>query len=224
MDASKEILDCFLQGKFKRMDCPQCENTFLTNVYELGCFDHGKKISVHCTRCKKVFLADTTTQAWSDYVILEKYALGLEYFCDAIQQTQAVQVPFIRRVGVLDEKDRSLDPSCIKLFSPEEPDFRMIYVMERLEHLDEETAAFFTEHVYGMDWKDEQARAEILGWISEKYGQQLSDDIRKLCRYYRDHAEFLAWDLHGDNLMRRRKDGEIVIMDPFALKMPEYTF
>ncbi len=30
------------------------------------------------------------------------------------------------------------------------------------------------------------------------------------------------WDLHGDNLMRRVKDGKIVIMDPFAPKMGDY--
>ncbi len=61
-DSSKEILECFIKGKFKRMNCPQCENTFLTNVYEMKCFDHGKKLSVKCAHCKQVFLADTTAE------------------------------------------------------------------------------------------------------------------------------------------------------------------
>ena len=53
-------------------------------------------------------------------------------------------------------------------------------------------------------------------------GPTLAEDIRKLCRYYREHEAYLSWDLHGDNLMRRTKDGEIVVMDPFAPKMGEY--
>lgn len=222
IDSSKDILECFIKGKFKRMNCPQCENTFLTNVYELKCFDHGKKLSVRCAQCKKVFLANTETSAWANYVILEKYALGLEYFYDAIKQYDLVRVPFIRRVGILDENDINLDPSVVQLFSYAEPDYRMIYVMERLEHLDEADAAFFTEHVYGMDWKDDKTRAEILEWVATSYGETLAEDIRKLCRYYREHEAYLSWDLHGDNLMRRTKDGEIVVMDPFAPKMGEY--
>lgn len=221
-DSSKEILECFVQGKFKRMNCPQCENTFLTNVYELGCFDNGKKLSVKCARCKKIFLANTDTAAWANYVILEKYALGLEYFSHAIQQLDLVKVPFIRRVGVLDEENNNLDPSTIRLFSYDEPDYRMIYVMERLEHLDEADSSFFTEHVYGMDWKDDQARGEVIAWIRERYGDSLAEDIRKLCQYFREHEAHLAWDLHGDNLMRRTKDGEIVVMDPFAPKMGDF--
>ncbi len=55
----------------------------------------------------------------------------------------------------------TLDPSCIHLFSLKEPDYRLIYVMERLEHLDEADTTFFTEHVYDMDWKDDQTRADI---------------------------------------------------------------
>lgn len=221
-DSSKEILECFISGKFKRMDCPQCENTFLTNVYEMKCFDSNRKLSVTCARCKKNFIADTTAESWRDYVILEKYALGLEYFCDAIKQYDLTAVPFIHRVGILAEDDTNLDPSVIKLFTHEEPDFRLIYVMERLEHLDEADSEFFTEHVYGMDWKDESTRNETIGWIKERYGEALAEDIRNLCKYHREHEPYLAWDLHGDNLMRRTKNGEIVVMDPFALKMGDY--
>jgi ribosomal protein S27E len=221
VDSSKEILECFLKGKFKRMNCPQCENTFLTNVYEMKCFNHGRKLSVKCSRCKQTFFADTTGEAWSNYVILEKYALGLEYFCEAIKYHEVESVPFIRRVGILDENDNSLDPSVIRLFSNEEPDYRLIYVMERLEHLDEADAAFFTEHVYGMDWKDDKTRAEIYASVKERYGTTLSEDIRKLCLYFRIHEDHLSWDLHGDNLMRRTRDGKIVIMDPYAPKMGE---
>lgn len=221
-DASEDILACFIKGKFKRMNCPQCENTFLTNVYELKCFDQGKRLSVTCARCKKAFLADTETAAWASYVVLEKYALGLEYFCDAIQQYGLVKVPFIRRVGILDDNDVNLDPSVVKLFSYDEPNYRLIYVMERLEHLDPADSEFFTEHVYGMDWKDEATRAEILDWVKASYGEVLAEDIRKLCRYFREHEAYLAWDLHGDNLMRRTHDGEIVVMDPFAPKMGDF--
>lgn len=105
-------------------------------------------------------------------------ALGLEYFYDAIQQYDLVRVPFIRRVGILDENDINLDPSVVQLFSYAEPDYRMIYVMERLEHLDEADAAFFTEHVYGMDWKDDKTRAEVLEWVATSYGETLAEDIR----------------------------------------------
>lgn len=219
VDASKEILNCFLSGKFKRMDCPQCENTFLTNVYEMHCFDDNRKISITCERCHKSFIADTTSPGWHNYVVLEKYALGLEYFCDAIRQYELTAVPFIRRIGILAEDDTNLDTSVIQLFTHEEPGFRLIYIMERLEHLDDADSEFFTEHVYGMDWKDEKTRHEIFGWIEGRYSKALSEDIRKLCRYHREHEEYLAWDLHGDNLMRRIHDGSIVVMDPFALKM-----
>ena len=70
-----------------------------------------------------------------------------------------------------------------------------------------------------MDWKDEATRRQIIQWIAERYGQPLAEDVRKLCRYFRKHEEFLAWDLHGDNLMRRKSDGVIVVMDPYALKV-----
>ncbi|MGB3919011.1 hypothetical protein J9253_00570 [Thiothrix litoralis] len=222
LDASKEILECFLSGKFKRMDCPQCENTFLTKVYEMKCFDSGKKLNLKCAECKRIFTADTADNAWKNYVLLEKQSLGLEYFLDAIQHHDLKNVPFARRVGVLDEEGQSLDPSCIHMFSFEEPDYRIIYVMERLEHLDEADAEFFTEHVHEIDWMEQVDRAKVWNYIAERYNEALAEDIRKLCQYYREHEKYLSWDLHGDNLMKRVKDGTIVVMDPFAPKMGDY--
>ncbi|MBO0614390.1 hypothetical protein [Thiothrix fructosivorans] len=222
LDSSKEILDCFLSGKFKRMDCPQCENTFLTKVYEMKCFDSGKKLSVKCAECKRLFTADTDHAAWKNYVVLEKQSLGLEYFLDAIQKHKLTNVPFARRVGVLDEEGQPLDPACIHLFTFEEPDYRIIYVMERLEHLDEADAAFFTEHVHDIDWMEQADRLKVWAYVAERYGAALAEDMRKLCLYYRENKKYLNWDLHGDNLMHRMTDGKIVVMDPFAPKMGDY--
>lgn len=223
IDSSQDILDCFLSGKFKRMECPQCENTFLTKVYEMKCFDAGRKLSLKCAECKRLFVADTANEAWRNYVLLEKRALGLEYFMDAIRQYDLQNVPFVRRVGVLDDNDKPLDPSCIQLFSVTEPDYRIIYVMERLEHLDEADANFFTEHVHEIDWMEEAERAKVWQYVAQQYSTDLADDLRKLCQYYRQHQDYLHWDLHGDNLMRSAKDGRIVVMDPFAPKMGEYV-
>lgn len=222
LDSSKAILDCFLNGKFKRMDCPQCENTFLTKVYEMKCFDAGKKLSIRCAECKRNFTADTDSESWRNYVILEKQSLGLEYFMDAIQQSGLQNVPFVRRVGVLDDDGKPLDPTCIHLCSFEEPDYRIIYVMERLEHLNEADSAFFTEHVHNIDWMEQEDRPKVWNYVAERYGAALAEDMRKLCLYYREHQKYLNWDLHGDNLMRSIADGRIVVMDPFAPKMGDY--
>lgn len=222
IEASKNILDCFLDGKFKQMDCPQCENTFLTKVYEMQCFDAGKKVRISCAECKRNFVADTEDHSWKNYVILEKQTLGLEYFCDAIKTGQLKCVPFTRRVGVLDEDGRPLDPGCIRLFTFEEPDYRIIYVMERLAHLSDEDSAFFTEHVHEIDWMDEAERSRVWDLVREHYGAPLADDLHKLYEYYREHQKYLNWDIHGDNLMRRLADGAIVVMDPFAPKMGDY--
>ena len=219
LNASKELLEGFVQGKFKQLNCPQCENTFLTNVYEVQCLDLGSQKAVKCAEVKPAFPADGLHSKWSPYVILEKFALGLEYFQDAIISYELKQVPYMRRLGVLDEHNNVLDPATIQLFKPEEPEYRILYLMERLEHLGEEDAEFFNEYVYGMDWKDKSVRQEIVQWIGQRYGEPLAEDIRKLCLYFRAHEEFLAWDLHGDNLMRRIRDGQIVVMDPYAVKI-----
>lgn len=215
MDTSQQILQCFLEGQYERMQCPQCENTFLTNVYAMHC--DGKDLSLNCKKCHRDFFADSQTGAWNHYVLLEKFSLGLEYFCDAIHQQQLTQIPFIRRIGLLSETDEVLPLERIELFTESDLDYRMIYVMERLEHLDQEDSNFFTEHVHDIDWMEEQDRLEVWGWVNERYGQALADDLRQLCHYYREHQDFVSWDLHGDNLMRTRQ-GKIVVMDPFTPK------
>lgn len=215
---TQAILECFVDGYFKRMNCPQCENTFLTNVYEIHC--NPNRSATDCLSCHSHFF-HTHLHRWEQFVVLEKFALGLEYFCDAIQHCGLTQVPFIRRIGVLDEHNHMLDPKTIQLFTHDEPQYRLIYVMERLEHLDETDAAFFTEHIHNMDWQEEAVRLEIHAALRTRYGDALANDIRQLCLYFREHEDYLAWDLHGENLMRRPHDGRIVIMDPYIPKMGE---
>lgn len=214
MNVSEQILQCFLEGQYERMYCPQCENTFLTNVYAMQC--DGKTL-LNCKRCHRNFFADNENEMWKDYVLLEKFSLGLEYFCHAIEAKKLTQIPFIRRIGVLAEDDQVLPLEYIELFKEAEPDYRIIYVMERLEHLNEEDSKFFTENVHEIDWMEEEDRLRVWGWVKERYGQALAEDLRQLCRYYREHHEFVSWDLHGDNLMRTRQ-GKIVVMDPFTPK------
>lgn len=215
MDASQQILQCFLEGQYERMQCPQCENTFLTNVYAMHC--DGKNLSLNCKKCHRDFFADNKTGEWKHYVLLEKFSLGLEYFCDAIHQQQLTEIPFIRRIGLLSEDDTVLPLEQLEIFSSNEPNYRIIYVMERLEHLNEVDTAFFSEHVHEIDWMEEKDRLEVWAWVKARYGQALADDLRQLCRYYREHRDFVSWDLHGDNLMRTRQ-GKIVVMDPFTPK------
>ena len=218
MDMSEKFLRCLVDGKFERMECPQCENTFLTNVYAMECNETSGTLQLFCEKCRKAFLADLNSPSGRQYVILEKYALGLEYFKDAIKAEQLKNIPFIRRVGVLDENDHILDPNSICLFTHDEPEFRLIYIMERLEHLDDEDVTFFNESVHEIDWMAEAERELVYGWVSERYNQSLAEDIRKLYHYYLQHKDFLAWDLHGNNLMRRADTKEIVIMDPYTLR------
>lgn len=215
MNSSQQILQCFLEGQYERMQCPQCENTFLTNVYAM----HGddKTNSLKCKKCHRNFFSHENGGEWQHYVLLEKFSLGLEYFCDAIHHQQLTEIPFIRRIGLLTEDDTVLALTRIELFKEQEPDYRIIYVMERLEHLNEEDAQFFTHHVHDIDWMDEKDRLEIWAWVKARYGEALAADLRQLCRYYREHQEFVSWDLHGDNLMRTRQ-GKIVVMDPFTPK------
>lgn len=214
MDASQQILQCFLAGQYERLQCPQCENTFLTNVYAIH---HDGSSSLQCKNCHRRFFSDTEAGEWKHYVLLEKFSLGLEYFCDAIQHQPLTEIPFIRRIGLLAEDDTVLPLERIELFKEQEPDYRIIYVMERLEHLNEEDSNFFTDHVHTIDWMAEQERLEVWAWVKDRYGAALAEDLRQLCRYYREHQDFVSWDLHGDNLMRTRQ-GKIVVMDPFTPK------
>ncbi|MFM2320105.1 MAG: hypothetical protein RLZZ215_2726 [Pseudomonadota bacterium] len=218
MDANQQILQCFLEGQYERLQCPQCENTFLTNVYVLHCAD--KPSSLQCKNCQRQFFSaihEPQETDWNHYVLLEKFSLGLEYFCDAIHHQQLTEIPFIRRIGLLAEDDTILPLERIELFNQQEPDYRIIYIMERLEHLNEEDSNFFTEHVHDIDWMEEKDRLEVWTWVKDRYGQALAEDLRQLCRYYREHQEFVSWDLHGDNLMRTRQ-GKMVVMDPFTPK------
>ncbi|HPE59915.1 MAG TPA: hypothetical protein PLB10_06220 [Thiolinea sp.] len=198
------LLKQFLSGHLTQMSCPQCENTFLTNVYQI--------------RDATVPGMPEDAPAGMPFVLLEKHALGLEYFCDAINAYGVQKIPYTRRIAILSENDALLDPSVIRLFSLEEPDYRLVYVMEYLEHLSREDRLFFDEHVHELDWMDEQTRFRIFDWMAERYGADLARDVRLLCRYFRAHETFLSWDLHGNNLMRRPSTGELVILDPFALK------
>ncbi|HPQ94614.1 MAG: hypothetical protein KDI44_04055 [Thiothrix sp.] len=198
------LLKQFLAGQLPQMSCPQCENTFLTNVYQL--------------RDASVSGMPEDAPANVQFVLLEKHALGLEYFCDAITTYGVSKIPYTRRIAILSEDNELLDPDVVRLFRLEEPDYRLLYVMEYLEHLSREDQLFFDEHVHGLDWMDEQTRFRIFDWMSERYGADLARDVRLLCRYFRAHETFLSWDLHGNNLMRRPSTGELVILDPFALK------
>lgn len=101
-----------------------------------------------------------------------KNMLGLEYFNDAIRQHQLTHVPFIKRIGILDECDQTLAPDVVQLFSHEEPDYRLIYIMERLEHLDEADAQFFTDYVYGMDWKMKPPVAKLFNGLPSVMGNR----------------------------------------------------
>lgn len=184
------LLERFLANEFEQIFCEKCMNTFLTNIYDYG-----------------------------EYVILEKFSLGLEYYRDAIAQHVIQHQPRLALLGVLDGmKNEVLDLNTIQLRTHQEPDYRLIYVMEKLKHLAEADEQFFTNRVHEMNWLDEAQRHATLDWISAKYGDTLSQDIRQLCRYYREHQDYIDWDLHGDNLMLRPNTQELVILDPYTLR------
>ena len=187
---NKGILDRFLVGEFEQIFCEKCAMTFLTNVYKYD---------------------DT-------HVLLEKRSLGLEYYCGAIHKKSLKKVPNIQRVGILDEEDNIIDapPSHDVIYSGEETDLRFIYVMEMLKHLDKNDTAFFDCCVKDLEWKDDENRAKILDTTSKRYNIELAQDISSLYDYYKAHENVLAWDLHGDNLMRRIETDEIVILDPYT--------
>ena len=190
------LLERFLANDFEQIFCEKCMNTFLTNIYDYG-----------------------------EYVILEKFSLGLEYYRDAINQQPIQSTPAFALLGVLDGMTNEiLDLNTIQLRTHQEPDYRLIYIMEKLAHLSSEDEAFFTDRVHGLNWLDEAQRHATLEWISEKYGAALSQDIRQLCRYFREHQDYIEWDLHGDNLMRRPTTQELVILDPYTLRhSDDYT-
>ena len=184
-----QVLKDFLAGKYPQIFCEKCEMTFLTNVYEFG----------------------------DDHVLLEKRSLGLEYYCGAIHKMKLKKVPEIYRIGVVDEDDNIVTPpSHEEIYSGNETDYRFIYVMEKLQHLDEEDAAYFDRCVKDLEWQKEEDRKKIYQGVTKRYNAELAQDIEKLYDYYNEHKNVLAWDLHGDNLMRRITNDEIVILDPYT--------
>lgn len=219
MIQKEKIAQCFINGEFERIECPQCENTFLTRVYDVDCIEknNGKPTEISCKKCRKEFLLyKEKTNNTTGYVILEKYALALQYYLDAIQKSNIKNSPQTELIALINEKDEVLDESHLQLFSSEEPDYRLIYLMEKLEHLTEEEETFFDNHVYDLEEKEHQEREEIIRWIAKNYDPSLADDIKKLCLYYRENQAFIQWDLHGHNLMRQPATGKLVILDPFA--------
>ncbi len=188
---NKHILDKFIAGEYQQIFCEKCAMTFLTNVYEYD---------------------DT-------HVLLEKRSLGLEYYCGAIHQKKLTKVPEIERVGILDEDDNIVAaPSQEEIYSGEETDLRFIYIMEKLEHLEEDDIEYFNRCVKDLEWQNDADRKKIFDGVAKRYNPELAQDIIKLYEFYLEHENVLAWDLHGDNLMRRPESGEIVILDPYTRK------
>jgi len=183
------VIQQFIAGDYEQIHCEKCEMTFLTNVY---------------------FYDET-------HVLLEKRSLGLEYYCGAIHEKHLKKVPDIERIGILDEENNSVkQPSDEEVYSGAETDYRFIYIMEKLKHLDETDSAYFDRCVKNLDWEKELDRKKIYQGIEKRYNAELSSDIAKLYDFYRQHDNALAWDLHGDNLMRRIANEEIVILDPYT--------
>ena len=188
----KSILERFSQNEYKQIICDKCMETFLTNVYEYD----------------------------DEHVLLEKRGLGLEYFCHALHEFHLTHIPAIDRIGVLNEDDEIIDlPFGEELFQTDETDYRYIYIMEKLLHLEKEDEEFFNGSTQNLELQSIENKTKVFENINEKYGKTLAEDISDLCRYYREHEDYIAWDLHADNLMRRPKTGEIVILDPYAVKV-----
>jgi len=186
-----KITQQFIAGDYLQIHCKECEMTFLTNVYM---YDDA-------------------------HVLLEKRSLGLEYYCGAIHNKGLTKVPNIQRVGILDEDDNIVQaPSREEIYSGDETDLRFLYVMEKLQHLDQEDRDYFDRCVKDLEWQSEEDRAKIISGVTKRYNIELAQDIAKLYDYYKQHESVLAWDLHGDNLMQRIGNDEIVILDPYTRK------
>ena len=185
------VIHQFIAGDYEQIHCEKCEMTFLTNVFM---FD-------------------------DNHVLLEKRSLGLEYYCGAIHNQGLTKVPNIHRVGILDEDNNIVEsPSQEEIYSGDETDLRFIYVMEKLQHLEETDSTYFDKCTQNFDWKSESDRKEILAGVTQRYNPELAEDILKLYYFYKKHENVLAWDLHGDNLMQRINSKDIVILDPYTRK------
>ncbi len=186
-----KVTQQFIAGEYEQIHCEECEMTFLTNV----------------------FMFDKT------HVLLEKRSLGLEYYCGAIHNKRLSKVPSIQRVGILDEDDNIVQtPSQKAIYSGDETDLRFLYVMEKLQHLDQADRDYFDRCVKDLEWQSEQDRAKIIAGVTKRYNAELAQDIAKLYDFYKQHEGVLAWDLHGENLMQRIGNDEIVILDPYTRK------
>jgi hypothetical protein len=187
------ILTRFINDQYEQVMCDKCRLTFLTQVYD---FDQT-------------------------HVLLEKRSLGLEYFCEAIKVLKLTKIPQVERIGVLDEGGKIIvsPPSRQAIFSGQETDYRYIYVIEKLEHLDDNDTVFFNQCVKDLDWKNNNERHHILGVVKQYYGEHLADEISLLYDFYAKHKKVLAWDLHGDNLMKKKHSNEIVVIDPYTRRV-----
>ena len=189
---AERVIEKFIAGDYPQIHCEKCENTFLTNVYD---FDET-------------------------HVLLEKRSLGLEYYCGAIHEKGLVKVPEIRRIGVLDEAGNIVEkPGREEIYSGRETELRFIYVMEKLRHLDDADTEYFNRCVQDMEWQSAEDRDTIIAGVTRRYNATLAQDIAHLYEYYTQYQSFMAWDLHGDNLMARVESGEIVILDPYTRKV-----
>ncbi len=187
----QKVLRNFIDDEYEQIFCEKCANTFLTNVYD---FD------------------DT-------HVLLEKRSYGLEYYCGAIQVYGLAKVPDIQRIGVIDEMDNIVEkPSREEIYSGTEAEHRFVYVMEKLMHLDDEDTEYFNRCVQDLEWRAPADREKIITGVTKRYNAELAQDIANLYRYYKKYDDFMAWDLHGDNLMMRVDSREIVILDPYTRK------
>lgn len=185
----REILNNFINEDYPQIFCEKCAMTFLTNVYNFS-----------------------ETQ-----VLLEKRSYGLEYYCSAIHDQLLTKIPDIHRIGVLTEDNEIVKvPADEIIYSGHETELRFIYIMERLQHLDDDDSAYFDRCVKDLDWANEEDRKKIINGVSKRYNPELAQDILKLYNFYKQYENVLAWDLHGDNLMQRISNGEIVILDPYT--------
>ncbi len=187
-----EVLHNLINDKYERILCEKCMSTFFTNVYHYD----------------------------DDIVLLEKRALGLEYFCDAIDKLSLALIPNHTRIGVVDENDKIIDlPMGKELFSKAETEYRYIYLMEKLEHLNKDEAKIFNEDIINLDSLNEFECQKALKEVANQFGLGLQKEIKQLFHYYKQHQAYILWDLHGDNLMKRSDTGEVLILDPFAIRV-----
>ena len=187
-----EVLHNLINDKYERILCEKCMSTFFTNVYHYD----------------------------NDIVLLEKRALGLEYFCDAIDKLSLALIPNHTRIGVVDENDKIIDlPMGKELFSKAETEYRYIYLMEKLEHLNKDEAKIFNEDIINLDSLNEFECQKALKEVANQFGLSLQKEIKQLFHYYKQHQDYILWDLHGDNLMKRSDTGEVLILDPFAIRV-----